>query len=85
MFQNHKSSGFRPVRLEWAALLNGSKYRPPNGLRKFDWREESSRVEIVFARFIYYTNVPIALSRGVRASNVYFAALQIVAIRIVDA
>ena len=35
-----------------AALLNGSKYRPSNGLRKFDWREESSRIEIVFARFV---------------------------------
>ena len=58
------------------ALLNGSQYRPANGLGKLNGRKKSLRVEVVLARFVDDPNLPVFRCIRVRENSIDLSALQ---------
>ena len=60
----------------WAALLNGSKYRASNSLRKLNGREKSLRVEIVLARLVDDANQSMFRGINVWEKPIDLSALQ---------
>ena len=62
----------RPVPI----CLNGSQYRPANGLGKLNGRKKSLRVEIVVARFVDDPDLPVFCRIKVRENLIDLSALQ---------
>jgi hypothetical protein len=61
---------------EWAALLNGSQDRSPNGLRKLNRCEEALRVEVVIARLVDDSNLPMFRRFGIWQNPINLSAFQ---------
>lgn len=63
-------------RVRVAALLNGSQYRPANGLGKLNGRKKSLRVEVVLARFVDDPNLPVFCRISVRENPIDLSPFQ---------